>query len=179
MQCLLQAPSKESRQLVLKTPKLPNGFQDKGERLWAHSQLMNILLIGWWWGNWGVNIINLLGVGVYVLVVSKQLISSTWWEWKYLQKAQKITGSPWGGTKSPWLCLMAKLLLLPCLTVFLYFYIFSILWLNLFFRTWGKPRKPKFSTDKRLLEDMGWGWGVVCPGKSPKGPTRLHPQFIR
>lgn len=74
---------------------------------------------------------------------------------------------------------MAKLLLLPCLTVSLCFYIFLLLCLNLSFGTWGRPRKPKFSTDKKQLEDMGWEWGVVCPGKAPKGPTQLHPQFMR
>ena len=92
---------------------------------------------------------------------------------------QDIIYSSWRGIRSPWLCLMAKLLLLPCLTISCCFYIFSLLWLNLSFGTWGRPRKPKFSTDKRQLEDMGWGSGVVCPGKAPKGPTGLHPQFIR
>ena len=59
VQRLLQAPSKESRQLVLKRPQLPDGFQGK---VFKHrvreggcgvcDQLVDILLIGWWWGIW-------------------------------------------------------------------------------------------------------------------------------
>ena len=56
-QHLLQAQSKESRQLMLKRPKLPVGFQGKfsktrWERGLQGDQLMDTLLIGWWWGDW-------------------------------------------------------------------------------------------------------------------------------
>ena len=51
-------PSKDSRQLVLKRPELPYGFQGKvfKDRLreggcGVCDQLADILLIGWWWGN--------------------------------------------------------------------------------------------------------------------------------
>ena len=50
----LQAPSKESRQLVLKRPEFPEGFQGKvckdseGEGCGVGDQLVDILLIGWW-----------------------------------------------------------------------------------------------------------------------------------
>ena len=42
--------------------------------------------------------------------------SSTWWKFQYLQNSsedttQNIIYSPWGATKGPWLCLMAKVLL--------------------------------------------------------------------
>ena len=54
-QCLLQAPSKESRQLVLKRPEPSKGFQGKvsKDRLregdyGVCDQLVDILLIGWW-----------------------------------------------------------------------------------------------------------------------------------
>ena len=50
-----RAPSKESRQLMLKRLKLPNGFQGKvfKDRVregscGVHDQLVDILLIGWW-----------------------------------------------------------------------------------------------------------------------------------
>ena len=52
--------------------------------------------------------------GVYVLVGSIQLTSSTWWGFPYLQNsskdmAQNIIYSPWGGTKGAWLCLFVYL----------------------------------------------------------------------
>ena len=87
-----RAPSKESRQLVLRRPNHPESFQGKvfKDRIregWCGvcDQLMDILLIGWWWGNqestsstfwfqpvWGlracgqqtVNFFHLVGVSV-------------------------------------------------------------------------------------------------------------------
>ena len=50
-----RAPNKESRQLMLKRPRLSNGFQEQvfkgrvrevGYRMW--DQLVYSLLIGWW-----------------------------------------------------------------------------------------------------------------------------------
>ena len=53
-----RAPSNESRQLVLKRPKLPDGFQGKvfKDRVREGGRglcdpLVDILLIGWWWSN--------------------------------------------------------------------------------------------------------------------------------
>ena len=57
--CLLQGPSKKSRQLVLKRPKLPEGFQGKvfkdSVRVGNYGedgQLMDILLPGHSSGYW-------------------------------------------------------------------------------------------------------------------------------
>lgn len=66
---------------------------------------------------------------------------------------------PWGGTKGPWLFLMAKVLLfcfaiLSCLTAFFCFCICSLLWWNLFFGTQGRSRRLKFPTGRRQMEDM-------------------------
>ena len=53
-----RVPVKESRQLVLKRPEFPDGFQGKvfnqgeGGVCGAHDQLVNIFLIGWWCGKW-------------------------------------------------------------------------------------------------------------------------------
>jgi len=61
-------------------------------------------------------------------------------------------GSPWEGTKDPWLCLITTLLLLSLLWLFSFVSAFLtsliklILWLM-------------FSTDKRQAEDMVWGQG--------------------
>jgi len=59
VQCLLQEPSKESRQLVLKRPKLPEGCQGKvfkdSVRVRSYGvggQLMDILLPGHSSGYW-------------------------------------------------------------------------------------------------------------------------------
>ena len=54
--------------------------------------------------------------GVSVLLGSRQLTSSTWWGFQFLQNsskdmAQSIIYSPWERTKSLWLCLIAQVLL--------------------------------------------------------------------
>ena len=61
--------------------------------------------------------------GVYMLVGSMQLTSSTWRGFQDLQNsskdmAQNIIYSPWGRTKSPWLCLMTKVLWLGLACLF-------------------------------------------------------------
>ena len=50
-----RAPSKENRQLMLKSSKLPDGFQRRvfkdnirGKGCRVSDQLMNIFFIGWW-----------------------------------------------------------------------------------------------------------------------------------
>ena len=55
---LLQEPSKESRQLVLKRPQIPSGFQGKVFKNTVKEgvcgcvdKLMDILVMGCWWGN--------------------------------------------------------------------------------------------------------------------------------
>ena len=53
---------------------------------------------------------------VSVLVGCRQLTSSTWWGFEYLQKSSKdvawnIIHSPWWRSEGPWLCLTAKFLL--------------------------------------------------------------------
>ena len=54
-----RVPRKECRQLVFKRPKVPSGFQRKVFRDRVRDrgcevcdELVDILLIGWWWGNW-------------------------------------------------------------------------------------------------------------------------------
>ena len=111
---------------------------------------MDILLIGWWWGNqestsstfwfqpvWGprvrgqhtVNFFHLMGLSVS----AKQLKGH----------GSEYYLSPWGGTKGPWLCLMANyyfFVLLRCFPLFLHFHtlITFILWNS------GRPRNLKF-----------------------------------
>ena len=119
-------------------------FREKFSKTWwgegfgVRGQLVDILLVGRWWGNrestssltswfqlvWG-------GVGS---VISMWLTSPTWWGFKYLQNNSKDMDqntiySHWGGTKDPWLCLMATLLLfclLDCFPLFLHFLISCI-----------------------------------------------------
>ena len=91
VQRLLQAPSKESRQLVLKSPNSLKAFRERFFKTgWRRGcgmcdQLTDSLLIGWWWRNreststtfwfqlvWGlcacgqhtVNFFHLMGVSV-------------------------------------------------------------------------------------------------------------------
>ena len=48
--------------------------------------------------------------------------------------AHIIIYNAWGGTKGPWVCFNGWTIInLSCLTVFLYFCIFSLVWLNLLF----------------------------------------------
>ena len=65
---------------------------------------------------------------------------------------------------------------LPSPPSFFFFCIFSLLQLNLLFGTWGRPRRLKFSTDKRQVEDTGQ---ELCPRKVPEDPTQLRPLFLR
>ena len=72
--------------------------------------------------------------GVYVLVGSIQLNSSTWWEFQYLQNSSKDMTQ--NIIYSPWLCLMAKVILfcLAWLFSFLTSLIKFILWLKFFYK---------------------------------------------
>ena len=106
---------------------------------------------------------------VYVLVSSIESTSSTWWGFHYWRNssrdmAQNITDSPWEGTKGPWFCLMAKLLLfcLACFPFFLYFLTFLIrfvLWLKFFYR-----------------QKAGRGHRGFCSRKTPADPAQLYLQ---
>ena len=76
------------------------------------------------------------------------------------EEALDFTCSLRGETKGPWLCLMAKLLLL-CLLECFSFCIFSLLWLNLFFGTWGRPTRLKFNYRRKPGRGHRWSlfWG--------------------
>ena len=125
--------SKGFRQLILKRPKLPMAFRQRfinigrGRRLrCVCDQLVDILLIGWWWGNWE-SASSPSWSGVYVLVGSTQLTPPTWWGCQWLQNspkdlAQNIIYSPRRGTEGLWLCFLAKLFIpvLNCSPLSLY-----------------------------------------------------------
>ena len=83
--------------------------------------------------------------GIYMLEGSIQL-TSTWWGFLYLQNsskdmAQNIIYSPWGGNKSPWLCLMAKL------------WLFYLAWLFSFASTFSHFSDEIYSLE--LTEGLG------------------------
>ena len=116
------------------------------------DQLVDILLIGWWWGNWESASwpfwFQPVWSGVYMLVGSGQLTSSTWWGIQYLQnsskdRAQNIIYSPWGRTKGPWLCLMAKVLL------------FCLAWLFSFLSAFSHFSDWFYSLTKFFLQTKG------------------------
>ena len=176
-QCLLQMPSKEPRQPVLKTLQLSDDLQRKifrrqgeGGGHEVRDQLVDILLNGGWWGNWEsasstfwfqliwglrargqhtVKFFHLLGVSVS----AKQLRGHGSEYYPY-----------WGDSKCRWFCLMAKLLYyLSCLTVVLCFCIFSLLQLKLFFGTQGRPRRIKifYKQESSGWETQGGSWGIL------------------
>ena len=78
----LARSNKESRQVVLKRPELPGGFQGnvfkdgEGEGCRMCDQLMDVLLTGWWGGNQESD--SFWFRGVYMFMDSLQLTSSTW-----------------------------------------------------------------------------------------------------
>ena len=131
-------------QLVLKRPECPKGFLEKviKDRVregscGACAQLVDILLIGWWWGNQESTSSTFwfqLVWEIYMLVGSKQLTSSIWWRIQYLQNISRVwlrilcVYSSREGTKASWLCLMVKLLLfcLACFPLFLHFHTYLI-----------------------------------------------------
>ena len=114
-------------------------FEDRVGRWVAGCTISSdILLIGGWWANWELTS-STFWSGVDVLRVSSQLTTSTWWGFQCLQNsskdlAQNIIYRPWEGTKGPWLCLMA-IIILSGWNVFFCFCIFSLLW---FFFNLGK-----------------------------------------
>ena len=104
-------------QLVLKRPKFPKGFQRKVYRdrvgeggcgVW--DQLVDILLIGWCWGNQGSTSSTFWFQPVWSLCACGQPLVNFFHlvRVSLCKIAQDIIYSPWGRTKGPWLCLMAK-----------------------------------------------------------------------
>ena len=135
--CRYQARS--PGQLVLKKPKLPEDFQGnvfkdmvRERDCGVCDQLVDILLIGWWWGNrestsstfWFQPVWSLRACGQHTVKFFHLLEVSV--------SAKQLKGfgsenylSPWGGTKGPWLCLMAKLLLFCLAWLFSFLSAFS------------------------------------------------------
>ena len=138
-QRLLQMPSKESRQPVLKTLQLSDDLQRKIFQRQGEGGVMKCVISSWrfFWmvggevtGSQHHSPSGSSWSGVYTLMGNIQLTSSTCWGFQYLQNssedmAQNIIHSPWGDSKCPWFCLMAKLLyyflLLDCCPLFLHF----------------------------------------------------------
>ena len=102
---------------------------------------------------------------------SKQLTSSTWWGFQYLQnisknRARNIAYSPWVRAKGSWLCLMAKVLCfcLAWLFSFLHFLTFLVKfipWLKLFYRQKAGGRHGLGSvlgSPHRVLVSYARGW---------------------
>ena len=153
-------PNREFRKLLLKRLQLLDGFQGYiyKDRMREGvcgmcGQLVNILLIGWWWGNWESipssfwfqPVWDLSACGQHTVSSSYQVGVSVSAK-QLIRHAQNIIYSPRGGTKGPRLCSMAKvIIILFCLTVFLSFCIFSllvtfILWFKFFQQTKGRQR---------------------------------------
>jgi len=91
--------------------------------------------------------------GGYMIMVIMQLASSAWRGFM----AQDIIYSPWGGTNG--LFLWLNHYYFSCLTIFLCLCIFSLLWLNLLFRTWIMSKRIKFFYKKEAGETGQSAWG--------------------
>ena len=147
----------------LKRPAPPEGCQGKifkdrvSERgCEVCDQLTDVLLIGCWWGN-RKSTSSTSGFSLSGVCVPWGSIQ---WGFQYLQNtskntAQNIICSPWEGTRSLWLCLMATLLLFCLAWLFIFASAFShfadsIYSLGLREGLGGSS----LSTDKRQVEDM-------------------------
>ena len=176
VQHLLQVPSKEFRQHALKWCELPQGFQERFLNTEWGTDVVECVTSSWtffWYV--GCEIIRSQyhqpsgsnQSEVYVLVGKLQLTSFIWWGFQTLKHspkdvAQNIIHRPWGGTKGPWLCQVAKLLLFYFAWLFSFFScIFSFLWLNLLFGTQERSRRLGFLKTR----DRQWTWGVSLPGR--------------
>ena len=76
--------------------------------------------------------------------------------------SQSISRSPWGGA------LTLTVIVFSCLTPCLCFCIFSLLWLNLLFRTQGRPRRLKPSYVQEVWDPEG-----VCAWSPHRVPLSL------
>lgn len=86
--------------------------------------------------------------GVYMLVGSMQLTSSTWWRLQYLQNSSRLWLRMLPIVLEEELRILGFVLWLNCydfvfLDCFLWFCIFSLLWSNLLFRIQGRSRRLK------------------------------------
>ena len=141
-----------------KTPRFADGFQRKFFKDRVRERVAGYL-IGLWTFFWLVggsqeqHPSGSYQSGTYVLLVGLQFnffhVVKVW----NLQNSSKdmvynIIYKLWGGTKAPWLCLMAKSLF--CL-VWLFLYFLTSL-IKFIFWTWGRPGKLKF-----FCEEAGRG----------------------
>ena len=125
MQHLLQMPSKESKQLILKMPELPKAFGKKFLKTgWVRGVVGCVISsrpLLWLAGGEVIRSQHLQPSssnwsGVQVLVGSTELTSSSWWGFQHWQSsskdmAQNIIFSSWEELKFPWLWLKAELLI--------------------------------------------------------------------
>ena len=125
MQYVLQMPSKESKQLMLKMPELPKAFRKQSLKTGWVGGVVGCVFSSWpllWLA--GGEVIRSQHLqpsssnwsGVQALVGSTELTSSWWgfqhWHSSSKDMPQNIIYSPREELKFPWLCLKAKLLLL-------------------------------------------------------------------
>ena len=111
----------------------------------GHDQLMDILLIGWWWGNWESASSTFWFQLVWGLCACGQHTVSFFLLVGVPVSAKQLKGrgseyylySPWR-TKGLWLCFIAKVLLF-CLALLFFPHVLtslmkSVLWLKLLYR---------------------------------------------
>ena len=159
---------------MLRRPKLPMAFRERFIKTGRKGcRRVDTLLIGWWWGNrestlstfWFQLVWNLCACGQHTINFSYLVGGSV------AAKHLKGFGSEYCllPLRRNWRSstLMAKPSLLSCLTVFLCSWIFSLLWLNLFLGTWGRPRRLKF------FYNQGAGGGHREGRSVPERPIRV------
>ena len=100
--------------------------------------------------------------GVYMLVGSIQLTSSTWWGFQYLKNSsedmtQNISYSPWGGTKG----LMAKHLLFCLAWLFPFFLHFLTSLIKYTIWSLGEGLKAQVFLQTRGRPRTLWEWSVL------------------
>ena len=151
VQCLSQGTNQTVQAANARKAQTPHGFQGKAYKDRERGRVAGVWTAFWLAGG------EVIGSqhhqpsgsswsGISVLVGNTQLTSPIWWGVQSLQSIWKDLAQNLLPLRRNWRSstLMAKLSLLSCLTVFLCSCIFSLLQLNLFFGTWGRPRRLKF-----------------------------------
>ena len=99
-----------------------------------------------------------------------RLTSSTWWRFHYLKTSsedvtQNIIYSPWDGTKDPWLCLMAKLLLFCLAWLFSFFLPFLTSLIKFILWNLRKDGEANVFLETKCRQKVWWGRvGGSVPG---------------
>ena len=145
--------------------------QREGASHRVRDQPVGSSLMGWWWVNRGMfqeSLCSVFWSGVYILMASMQW--GVQYLWDSLRKCLRILSITLEEEPKvlDFVFNGSTIIILSGLTIFLCFFIFSLLWLNLHFRTQGRPRRLDIFYQQEARGHRVWG------GLSPwEGPAEF------